>query len=216
MQHCINKCFPHIELHKQQTINNESLINTANKLQIILLNRIEKHMREKVNDKQQDHWINHFIKSNACVLSLIMLKANHISENFYLKDMNDSILASVNNFLIAAFNGNDKYEGCYMFYNKQEGMFIRSRKAVGINRNIGRRLKEHDKNFQNGSVDSNFYIEYLKNYKGLQSYVALGFIREENVYPILTSDIRNSGLLFWDKNVINNLQGFVKCNCFLI
>ena len=144
------------------------------------------------------------------------VKANHISENLYLKDMNDSILASVNNFLVALFNRNDKYEGCYMFYNKQEGMFIRSRKAVGINRNIGRRLKEHDKKFQNGSVDSNFYIEYLKNYKGLQSYVTLGFIREENVYPILSNDIRNGGLLFWDKNVIKNLQGFVKCTFFLI
>ena len=44
---CINKCFPHIELHKQQTINNESLINIANQLQIISLNRIEKHMRKK-------------------------------------------------------------------------------------------------------------------------------------------------------------------------
>ena len=55
-------------------------------------------------------------------------------------------------------------------------------------------------------MDSKFYINYSKNYKELQSYVALGFLGEENIYPILTNDIRNSGLLFWDKIVINNLQ----------
>ena len=59
-----------------------------------------------------------------------MLKANHISENFYLKDMNDSILASVNNFLIASFNGNDKYEGCYMFYNKQEEILLEKKMYI--------------------------------------------------------------------------------------
>ena len=49
----IEKCFPHIMLHKQQTLQPELLIACSNKLQINILQRLEVHMKKKVSEKKK-------------------------------------------------------------------------------------------------------------------------------------------------------------------
>ena len=156
--------------------------------------------------RKQNHWINHFIKTNTSVLSIIMMIANHIVESFETKQDNDSILAPANNFLLATTNGNGKLEGCYMFYDKEVNKFIRSVKDVGNNRNINERMKEHMKKLKNNSIDSNFNTQYSNNCDKLQSYLALGFERKESTLELLTKDIQKGGIFYWNNNILEQLK----------
>ena len=122
-------------------------------------------------------------------------------------------------------------EGCYLFYDSDAGIWIRSGKAAGSDHSVPRagivnRMKGHKEAASKSSViekNSRLYLEYptadnpnrLKSarfFEDLVQYNGIAFDRDSNTDG-LTSSTEGSNLLHWSKSVLEGLERMNEGGC---
>ena len=178
-----------------QTNTNTEEVNTenTNKLVIMLSNRFAKHLRLRFKDETyHNHYSMEFVKDNINVMSAVLTLYGHAKKDIGKLHFRSCLITHPRNKLLFAKEGNERLEGCYLMYDKEEHIWVRSGKACGSKRSdppadFGNRMESHLKSAIN-TQSSHFYKTYpskhnknqnnqVRNgyFEDLDQYVGLGF-----------------------------------------
>ena len=139
-----------------------------------------------------------------------MVLFNHIKPDVSCLDHSQCLLTSNASFLKAISNQEAKLEGCYLYYDSNNGEWIRSGKAVGSN--FGLRHGQHKNESRlttASSQKSKFYNSYPSKavslpdqsskkgvFESLQMFVGMGYYKL--VKGKVTDDFARGGIFHFD------------------
>jgi hypothetical protein len=198
-----------------------------------LRQRLEKHLRNRL-DKQSskiNHWVWKWVSKNLLQLAALMVFVGHIQPEDVLScsSENDCLLQhATDNEMTSMFwkvilENQDtccNEEGSYLYYNRVRGIWVRSGKTTGKDRQIFVRHLEHRekaklKELQD--VSSKFYRSYPSRcatysnstrrgfFDQLDLYYGLAFDRKGSIGDLLTNKSPYS-LLNWPTEYIERLK----------
>jgi hypothetical protein len=200
-----------------------SLLATA------IAGRLPSHLQKRVKDtRKHGHFCWKWVRQNLERISAIMLLQHHVTyddlDYMNLQDNELCLLSPPNpqTHLSALHEATKDLEGCYLYYNKARGTFVRSGKVVGKTRSFEKRNAEHATSSlmqQEGSYGSKFYRSYAsKNatdvprdirrgcFEQLECLVAFGFSRTAVKARLLVATEGVNNIFSWDSACINGLQ----------
>lgn len=130
----------------------------ADVLMKILRQRLKQHIDMRAGTRK-DHWVWKFARKNLAVVAAYMILADHTKSRIACMKEGDSLLSpNQNQNKFKPCMRAPKHEGCYLFYDSNKGVFIRSGKVTG--RGVDERLLEHEKGAKAETAASDFYDLY--------------------------------------------------------
>jgi hypothetical protein len=193
----------------------QTTLDRANKLQSILLNRLQKHIKAKIEEGKLSsdvwsHWCLHLTASKLGNIAAIMVLLCQVVEDLGCKLDGKCLL--VNNLHFRKVTPGTAEDGVYLYYNKDNSTWVRA--GMVALRDFHKRGVEHKKGSMLTDLESrksNFYTSYpsecskhpVENREGffesLEHRVALGYdLRhsEERLVSIFELDEANNNNIF--------------------
>ena len=142
------------------------MFENADRLQTLLLQRLHLHVKDRLpNIRENKDWPFHWTAHNIARIAAIMCLMGHVKEDLSCLGMGKTLLKYSKldgephhyNFVNALCPPNSLREGAYLYYDRNDGIFIRSGKVSG--RDFMTRHIEHKSASEQG-VSSNFYRRY--------------------------------------------------------
>lgn len=201
-----------VSIDSELMVSNEQK-RDADALLEILMQRFEDHFISHNMSEKREYQCFKWAFSNLPRVSAAMVMATHTRNNLHsLKiDRNVTLLANpessiTSTFINARTEESKNLEGCYLYYNTEDGKWIRSGKAGGDgNGNFGKRDEEHKKSASKPKPSSLFYMSYPHRtsaskcargtWEDLEQYCALAF-KSDNAGEFTEKE---TGLLEWDR-----------------
>jgi len=142
--------------HDEQEKERAELKAKADVLMKILRQRLKQHIDKRAGTKK-DHWSWKFARKNLAVVASYKILAGHTKSRIScVKEGNSLLSPNLNKFKPCLRSPN--HEGCYLFFDNNEGVFIRSGKVTG--RGVDKRLDEHKSGAESATAQSDFYDLY--------------------------------------------------------
>ena len=161
------------------------VLKKADLLFVMLSSHFQNHVKRKVKVCQQSNRCLAWAKKNLALVACWMIVACHLKEDISCIDESKCLLAnpSGNKFLVCS-NEELQQLGCYLHYNRNEGIWIHSGSSTGEG-GFGKRLKTHlerassDRN----DDDSRFYHSFpSKSSARANSYSKEGYFEYLTAY----------------------------------
>jgi hypothetical protein len=193
----------------------QTTLDLANKLQSILLSRLQKHVKAKIEEEKLSsdvwsHWCLHLTASKLGNMAAIMVLLCQVVEDL---DCNlDGKCLLVNNLRFRRVTPETTEDGVYLYYNRDNSTWIRA--GMVALRDFNKRGMEHKKGSQlktPESKKSNFYTSYPSKcsvhkvekreglFENLEHRVALG-------YDLRHSEERLVSIFELDEAAKNNIS----------
>jgi len=203
----------------------------TNMLHGILQARLIRHIEQRIKDAtKRDHYSLRWAAQNLGRVSAIMVIMGHVKKDITIAKSNSGtclLRQPGDSFIIAGTADILEQEGCYLYYDSEDGCWIRSGKVIGNSRSFGERNKEHAKMAREQSMEalkSKFYRTYPSKsatsrgcvrdgyFEDLKLYVGLGFSRRKPDHAKLVA--KEDGLLSWEGAILSKLEkaSLSKCN----
>ena len=129
----------------------------------ILKIRFTSHVQERIADRTKwNHWSLQWSVKNLPVVAAYMILFEHEKKDLTCIEERSSLLNRNQNFLRPEVD-TEVCEGCYIYFDTNKEIFIRSGKVTGKDRGFVSRHKEHKRAAESNSVlvaDSKFYRSY--------------------------------------------------------
>jgi hypothetical protein len=137
---------------------NNKMKEQADVLQRLLLQRLTSHVQRRCPNPKGSKWVFNFTAENLGRMAAMMCLQGHMKRDLTCLGEDKTLLVSSS----IAFNSARRQmmkarEGCYLYYDTNDGIFIRSGKVSG--RSFETRDKEHERAAGQGT-DSLFYRRY--------------------------------------------------------
>jgi hypothetical protein len=212
----------------------------ANILLKLLWARLDQHIIDRVPQSKHKHWIWQFVRKNLSRVAAAMILFDHVVHDLerFATNPKKCLLRNVSSQglsfipLVVATSASTeaarKTEGSYLYFDREEAVWIRSGKVCG--RKFAERHKEHKKSSElkcETSRQSRFYTHYpsktataatVRSRRGffddLSMYCGLAFDRVSPSLHFLQDD--ENGIFRWDKDCLSSLlkvkiPGTVSC-----
>ena len=138
---------------KADALGEQELERTKLKAKAGIRQTLKVHILKRA-ESRSDHWVWKFARKNLTVVAAYMILAGHTKPRITCIREGGSLLSpNVNNFTPCLRS--PTHEGCYLFFDNNDGVFIRSGKVTG--RGVEERLKEHKSGAEAETASSNFY-----------------------------------------------------------
>jgi len=168
---------------------------------------VGRHCQVRIKyEKKRDHWSVMWAGKCLPQLSAIMVLFGHVKNDITCLDLNACLLADPSAFKKATTPTGKMMEGCYLYYDTNDGQWIRSGKAVGSN--FDKRHKEHSKGSElkdSISQKSKFYSSYPSRsvnlhdnrarkgtFENLQQYIGVGY--NKMLKKNMLKDVKDKGI----------------------
>eukprot|EP00978_Attheya_sp_CCMP212_P020206 scaffold57540_cov75-Attheya_sp.AAC.2 len=192
----INLCFNSTGNISVATEINSEMANLADTLQARLIARLAVHVQQRLPPTKHNHWCLLWFKNNIPIVSTTMVALNHVKFDLTCLGENDCLLSIQNNFRLAS-NSEGDLEGCYLYFDRNRSVWVRSGKVTG--RSFTTRHDEHKKASKN---------EHEGWFENLDQNVAVGIDRTVNgVIRLLTADRdTEQGFLCFENEFKNKIE----------
>jgi hypothetical protein len=122
-------------------VSTEASLAMADLLYIRLKSRLQIHINKRVRHEHQTNTCLHWSKKNLAIVAVWMIVASQLKDITHL-DNSKCLLASPTacQFLLCS-NELSSRNGCYLHYDRNDGIWIRSGSATGVG-GIAGRLKD--------------------------------------------------------------------------
>ena len=214
----INLCFNSTGNISVATEINSEMANLADTLQARLIARLAVHVQQRLPPTKHNHWCLLWFKKNIPIVSATMVVLNHVKFDLTCLGGNDCLLSIQNNFRFAS-NSEGDLEGCYLYFDRNQSVWVRSGKVTG--RSFTTRHDEHKKASKN-EHESQFYAWFPSNdgsgltsnierrgwFENLDQNVAVGIDRTvDGVMRLLTADRdTEQGFLRFENEFKNKIE----------
>ena len=151
----------------------------ADVLMKILRQRLKQHIDKRAGTRK-DHWAWKFARKNLAVVAAYKILAGHTKSRIAcVKEGNSLLSPNINKFRPCLQSPKD--EGCYLFFDSNDGVFIRSGKVTG--RGVDKRLDEHKSGAESVTAQSDFYELYPSEHSArAEKRSKKGFF--EDLFPV--------------------------------
>ena len=152
----------------------DGLQEETNILLKLLWARLDQHIIDRVPQSKRKHWIWQFIRKNLSRVAAVMILFDHVVHDLerFATNPKKCLLRNVSSqgrsFVPLVVGTSDSFtsaakktEGCYLYFDQEEAVWIRSGKVCG--RTFAERHKEHKKSSElkcEMSRQSRFYTHY--------------------------------------------------------
>ena len=171
------------------------------------------------NESKRDHWCLKWAMKNLSVVAAYMALFDHIKGDIGCLSEMSCLLSSPDKLLVCT-NAEANLQGCYLYYDTNERLWIRSGKCTG--RGFAARHDEHLKKALSptNTDNSTFYDSYPSrdsqragssikdgHFEFLQQYAAAGF--DATAAAVFAKDLGNGGLFRFtdeEKKLIRNTK----------
>jgi len=140
-------------------LSTHKLMVKADLLSCMLQLRLRSHIEGRVLGNQREHWCLEWAQKNLSVVAAYMVYFNHVMMDIRCLDDSDCLLANPNNdcFVVVSAQTSPLF-GCYLHFDNNRGVWIRSGSATGEG-GFGKRLGTHEKRAKadRNDDDSRFY-----------------------------------------------------------
>ncbi len=123
-----------------------------------LLSRLNTHVTDKVDPEKEQHWCLEWYRKNMARFVSIVAMAGHLDDPKLCKAPDSYIKSPFHGSYIGEEEELKKLEGCYLYYDKRKGKWVRSGKVAG--RSIWERHLEHLQSAMKGDESSQLYKKY--------------------------------------------------------
>mmetsp|Transcript_22807 Transcript_22807/g.34556 ORF Transcript_22807/g.34556 Transcript_22807/m.34556 type:complete len:638 (+) Transcript_22807:612-2525(+) len=157
LEEYIPSCFKsEAPLNAQQKKELTELQSKADILVKMLRQRLKEHVKIRAISRR-DHWVWKLSRKNLALVAAYMILAGHTKSRIACIKEGGSLLSpNANKF--APCRMQPKHEGCYLFFDYNDGVFIRSGKVTGGG--VESRLMQHKSGAEAEIASSNFYDLY--------------------------------------------------------
>ena len=187
----------------------------ADLLRELLYARLQTHKDARVEvASKRTSWVFEWMEENLAPVAAISVAFGHVHDDLDATTGQTTLLSAREERFVLASNAMSLAEGCYTHKDKNTGLWVRSGKVVGKERNFAVRNAEHARCSQLLTLPdlaSRFYCSYpaqssevqtgaaRRGYFGsLEQYVGLGFMRtNEEAVNALCSSTSEDRLLSW-------------------
>ena len=104
--------------------------------------RLGGHISRKVRPTQQSHYVWKWARKNLAIVTVWMVIVSHVKDNIAVLDESKCLLSPQKNRFFLCTNIESELFGCYLFFDTNDNIWIRSGKATGAD-GFGGRLGEH-------------------------------------------------------------------------
>jgi hypothetical protein len=148
-----------LDSENASTSYDESLLNKADFLQVVLTRRLEKHVQNKIDESKQRHWCVKFEVAALGTLASIMVLLDQVKDDLEMLDETECLLKGpgIHSRIASAAMNED---GVYIYWCTNNHRYVRVGMVAG--REFWRRGDEHKKGslLKGTSLDSRFYRHY--------------------------------------------------------
>lgn len=140
----------------------DDLLQKADCLYGILVSRLRCHIRTRVISTQRKNKCLHWARKNLSLVAAFMIIADHIITDISCLDDSCCLLKPpMSNSFLSCANDELAHLGCYLHYDTNKYVWIRSGSAAGVG-GFGQRLDQHTKRAESNSNPDNsqFYDNY--------------------------------------------------------
>jgi len=201
-------------LNAQQKKELAELQTKADILVKMLRQRLKEHVKIRAISRT-DHWVWKLSRKNLAVVAAYMILAGHTKSRIACIKEGGSLLSpNANKF--APCRMQPKHEGCYLFFDYNDGVFIRSGKVTGGG--VESRLMQHKSGAEAEIASSNFYDQYPSEstarsdkrdkrgfFEDLLAVFAAGFDPRCDVAKSASEDVKDGGILLLSEHEKANI-----------
>jgi hypothetical protein len=202
----VPECFkaPHGDDEEERKNERSKLKKNADVLMKILRHRLKQHIDKRAATRK-DHWAWKFARKNLAVVAAYMILADHTKSRVACVKEGNSLLSPKEN-KFKPCKTSPKHEGCYLFFDSNNGVFIRSGKVTG--RGVDERLSEHKSGAEATTAESDFYDLYpseesaRKEKRGKKGFFedllpvfGAGFDPNSSIAECVNKDVKEGGVL---------------------
>ena len=215
----VRNIFDSRDLHLRTAMDLQTLNKEIDALSQNMTYRLVCHVQQKVPEQKRNNWVFKFVRANLRRAVAAMIIMGHINMTRVLTNNNRTCLLKNVTIYPGSFIPTDNlvdFEGCYLYYDRAGGKFVRSGKVNGENRSFLARHKEHIKAAKARERASKFYNSYPSrtapepqrmlqcgDFEDLTQYCALGFSRTQNIEVLLQTD--GAGIFVWSKEMLERI-----------
>ncbi len=191
-------------LDDRQKKEKAELLTKADILVKMLRQRLKDHIKNRA-ESRRDHWVWNFSRKNLAVVAAYMILAGHIKTRIACVKGDGSLLFPNEN-KFAPCQMQPKYEGCYLFFDSNECVFIRSGKVTGGG--VESRMIQHKKAAEAEIASSQFYDQYPSQktarsekrdkrgfFEDLLAVFGAGFDPKCDIAGSVGEDVKDGGIL---------------------
>ena len=195
----------------------EDEFERAEQLYKKLICRLTHHITTRIrNEKSHDHWCLKWVRKNIPNMAAIMILSKHIKRDIQCLEQQSTLLdTQLENFELVG-SSNTK-EGAYLYFDCNEGKWIRSGKCTAGGFAI--RHRQHLKSSSCRRSTLQFYNLYPSRdkenqssfrrgyFENLAQYVAIGFdsTKKESM-DIMVRDIDDGGIFLFTKEEYQKIE----------
>ena len=205
---------------------NQSMVAKAKLLMPALQQRLNLHIRERVDVRRQHHWLLEFIWDNLPSMAAVKCVSGHITEHLESYSIDECLLVPPSSIVFQSISKRPansqlgSLEGSYLHYDQKKMKWIRSGKVSGLGADacFNGRGNTHAKNSRliEQMRKHTFYQEYPAagvanigcvggHYEYLEVFCGMAFDRSGDVSPICSVDAANS-LFVWSDQAMRELK----------
>jgi len=144
------------------TPSTAKLMDKADLLFMLLKVRLTSHIQKRVKVELRTHWSLELARRNLAVVAAYMVYVDHLLRDIQCAGELDCLLSnpSGNKFLVVS-DQTRSFFGCYLHFDANKGVWIRSGSAVGEG-GFGKRFRTHESRAKQDTCDddSQFYLLY--------------------------------------------------------
>lgn len=204
----------------------ESMVCKAKLLVSALQQRLDLHIRGRVDNKRQHHWTLEFIRDNLPSMAAVKCLSGHIAEHLESYNIEEGLLVPPSGEVFQSISKQPSnsllgsLEGSYLHYDQKKKKWIRSGKVSGLGKDacFDGRGNTHAKNAR--LIDQmrkhTFYQEYPEEgvdniggaggyFQYLEMFCGMAFDRKKDVSPICSVNSHKS-LFAWSDLIMRELK----------
>ena len=194
----------------------------ADAVTALLDQRLDMHILKRVEEKNRGNFSIGFTRWLIPHVAAMAVMYGHVKEDMSCISFGDAMLKPQTSCFVRidGTEGVGVGEGCYLYYDMLNGVWIRSGKVCGKNRYFLVRHGEHEENskepgsnafyLRNPSygIDEVKYSQGLKkcSFENLVQFVGLGFMRSNQAATDAICDTSENGLFHWSAQVLKGMQ----------
>lgn len=176
-----------------------------------LQTRLLTHVKLRVKPSQRSHWCLQWARKNLAVVAAYMVWANHLKKDISCLSQTKCLLAKAGDNFLCCTNIDATHLGCYLHYNTNEEMWVRSGSATGEG-GFAKRLMQHEKRAKDHRNDdeSRFYDLFPHSdsnrssnphkdglFEYLTPYIGASFSRDAATPVAFSTDYGDGGIFFY-------------------
>ena len=107
--------------------------------------RLTRHIQTKVEQPNRGNFSLRFTSEMIPLVAAMTVMMNHVKKDMSCVSLVDSMLKASTNFFCEVNGSNSTTEGCYLYFDMENGVWIRSGKTCGQGTDSGKRHEQHHK-----------------------------------------------------------------------